>query len=666
MTLRPRAGLLGCFLLLATLLAGAAEPLRVQGDCQLVGPHAVALLDASRSMAVEQVHASGIGAFQPLPESGAYGFQSAAVWVRLQVDWAGARAERWLEVPTALLDHADLYRCDPQGRWTVQANGRSVSYSQRSVAVRFPTFRLAPGTGVETLYLRVLSRSTVEVEPALWDPHAYAEQMLRDYFWFGLGVGLLALLALVHLTIGISLKERVSSIYAAYAGVTATFMLAFEGALGGLLAPEHPQLDYWILSVSFPAFLALVWPVFSALVDLRDSAPRLDRTVTVAALAVGFAGAALRLAGFNRQVGPVLSLFFLALLALLLVVACWQVLRGNTAARFYLLCFTPTLLLAGYLVARNLGGPRIHWMSQHLGDFALYFHVVAMNLPVVARLLRLKRERDEAKARALQSAQEEQQRLDSLVIERTADLGVAKEQAEQALATAQEVLEGQRRLIQTVSHEFRTPLAIIDGTAQLLELQDGPSLPGNPSPAATIRAKVHKLLGFLDGALRQDQLGSGQWRLSPEAVAPGELLSTVLRGVDSDPATHPVQLRLTALPETLRMDPNMIAILVGNLVENAIHYSPAGGAIVVAAEGLSSGGLRISVTDRGVGIPPALVPRVFDRFFRTGQLPEVNGSGLGLYLAREIAHLHGGGLTVESELGRGSTFILTLPAGDPA
>ena len=305
-------------------------------------------------------------------------------------------------------------------------------------------------------------------------------------------------------------------------------------------------------------------------------------------------------------------------------------------------------------------------MSQHLGDFALYFHVVAMNLPVVARLLRLKRERDEAKARALQSAQEEQQRLDSLVIERTADLGVAKEQAEQALATAQEVLEGQRRLIQTVSHEFRTPLAIIDGTAQLLELQEGPSLPGNPSPAATIRAKVHKLLGFLDGALRQDQLGSGQWRLSPEAVAPGELLSTVLRGVDSDPATHPVQLRLTALPETLRMDPNMIAILVGNLVENAIHYSPAGGAIVVAAEGLSSGGLRISVTDRGVGIPPALVPRVFDRFFRTGQLPEVNGSGLGLYLAREIAHLHGGGLTVESELGRGSTFILTLPAGDPA
>ncbi|MEI6593865.1 MAG: hypothetical protein WCL47_11510, partial [Holophagaceae bacterium] len=67
MTLRPRAGLLGCFLLLATLLAGAAEPLRVQGDRQLVGPHAVALLDASRSMAVEQVHASGIGAFQPLP-----------------------------------------------------------------------------------------------------------------------------------------------------------------------------------------------------------------------------------------------------------------------------------------------------------------------------------------------------------------------------------------------------------------------------------------------------------------------------------------------------------------------------------------------------------------------------------------------------------------------
>ena len=114
MTLRPRAGLLSLFLLLATLLAGAAEPLRVQGDRQVLGPHAVALVEATRSLDIEKVHAAAAKHFSPLPESGVYGFQSGVVWVRLQLDWPGGTGERWLEIPTALLDHADLYRRDSE------------------------------------------------------------------------------------------------------------------------------------------------------------------------------------------------------------------------------------------------------------------------------------------------------------------------------------------------------------------------------------------------------------------------------------------------------------------------------------------------------------------------------------------------------------------------
>ena len=665
MTLRPRTGLLSLFLLLATLLAGAAEPLRVQGARQSVGGHAVALVDATRSLGVAAVHATAAKDFSALPDTGAYGFQDGAVWVRLQLDWTGVQGKRWLEVPTALLDHADLYRQGPDGRWEVQISGRVVPFSRRPVPVRFPTFILEPGSGLETLYLRVASLGTIEIEPILWDPPAYAERLVQDQFWFGLGVGLLVLLALIHFTIGVALKDKVSLLYSSYALLTATFMLSFGGVISGLVAPEHPRLDYWILSVCFPGFLLLVWPVFSAIVDLHDSAPRLDRFMTLAGVIAGLVGAAARLAGYNHLFGPPLSLIFLVQVAALAVVACWLVLRGNTAARFYLFTFLPMLLLGGYIVARNMGGPRIEWLNGHVGDLAIYFHVTAMNLPVVARLLRIREERDEALALTLRNTQEEKRRLDVLVAERTVDLAVAKERAEAALVTAQELMEGQRRLIRTVSHEFRTPLAIIDGTAQLLELQDGPSLPGNPSPAATIRAKVQKLLGFLDGALRQDRLGSGQWRLALEAVAPGELLDTVLAGVDADPGKHPVELRLEHLPAVFHLDPYMISILVGNLVENAIHYSPGGGAIVVTAEGLPSGGLRLAVMDHGIGIPPAVLPRIFDRFYRTGQLPEVNGSGLGLYLAQEIAHLHGGELTVESQLGRGSTFILTLPARGP-
>ncbi|MCX6546664.1 MAG: hypothetical protein NTW40_01250, partial [Acidobacteria bacterium] len=422
MTCRPQRGVLALLLLLAPLLAGAAEPLRVQGERQLLGAHAVAQVDATRSLGVEAVHAAPATAFQALPDTGAYGFQSGAVWVRLQLDWTGATGERWLEVPTALLDHADLYRRNPEGHWTVLANGRTVPYSRRSVPVRFPTFLLDPGTGVETLYLRVASLGTVELEPILWDPPAYAERMVRDHFWFGLGVGLLTLLALIHFTIGVALRDRVSLLYSAYALLTATFMLSFSGVLADLLAPEQPRLDYWVLSVCFPGFLVLIWPVFSSIVDLRDSAPRLDRVMTLTGISVGLAGAAARLAGYNTLVGPPLSLVFLVQVAALAVVACWLVLRGNTAARFYLFTFLPMLLLGGYIVARNMGGPRIEWLNGHIGDVAVYLHVTAMNLPVVTRLLRIQRERDEALALTLRNTQEETRRLDSLVAERTADL----------------------------------------------------------------------------------------------------------------------------------------------------------------------------------------------------------------------------------------------------
>ena len=126
-----------------------------------------------------------------------------------------------------------------------------------------------------------------------------------------------------------------------------------------------------------------------------------------------------------------------------------------------------------------------------------------------------------------------------------------------------------------------------------------------------------------------------------------------------------MELRLERLPGTAFADPKMLTVLLSNLLENAIRYSPQGGGIVVTGEALDQGAVRITVADQGIGIPADQLPRVFDRFYRTGQLPGVDGSGLGLYLYCEIARMHGGELSVESVLGQGSTFTLLLPAEGP-
>lgn len=660
---RPWVRLFVCLLLLSGLSGEAAEPLRIDGRRQSLAGHLEAFLEPDETRAVEVIQDAS---FQPLPGEATFGYQRDVLWLRFRLEWpATPIGERWLEVPSNLLDRVDLYRQDAQGRWAEQRNGRDIPFSRRPLPLRHPSFRLPGGpAGVEVVYLRVASRGSINVEPILWDPPALAAVLAREDFWEGLAAGLLFLLAVTHLSLGIAMQDRTNAIYACYTAISLITMLSYGGFFGALVAPETPRWDWWILALAAPALMAIVWPMFSAITDFRERQPRLDRTLTWGSLLMGSVFAISRLAGFNVVVGPLYSALYLLLLLGVFLAACWQVLAGNIPARFYLLAFAPLLLLLGHEVAHNMGMPKIDAFSSHGFAIMANGHLIILNLPVVLSLLRVKRERDEVVARELQASLSNARQLEAMVAERTQELQVAKAQAEGALASAKEVLEGQRLLIQTVSHEFRTPLAIIDGTAQLLEFESAPEPFGKPSPAATIRAKVRRLLDFLDGTLRQNQLESGSWRMVREPMDPVNLLQTVLARVQADSNAHFLSLSLDQVPGQFAADTRMLSILLVNLIENAIRYSPQGGEICIDAEGLPDGSLRIFVSDQGIGIPPEHLDRVFDRFYRTNQLPGVDGSGLGLYLSREIARMHGGELAVESRLGRGTTFTLTLP--DPA
>jgi len=113
----------------------------------------------------------------------------------------------------------------------------------------------------------------------------------------------------------------------------------------------------------------------------------------------------------------------------------------------------------------------------------------------------------------------------------------------------------------------------------------------------------------------------------------------------------------------LHGDRDKIALVLHNLVGNALKYTPDGGRIVVTVS-IEAGRLVVAVTDTGIGIGPDETERVFEKFYRSKnpQAAGVKGSGLGLAIAREVARLHGGDISLESELGKSSTFTLILPA----
>jgi signal transduction histidine kinase len=178
-----------------------------------------------------------------------------------------------------------------------------------------------------------------------------------------------------------------------------------------------------------------------------------------------------------------------------------------------------------------------------------------------------------------------------------------------------------------------------------------------------ISAKVLEMNALIEQMIEAARLEDGALMLRPADAdlrdIVGESVETAKHLADRK---HKIQLKTPDRPVWVRVDAERVKTIVTNLVGNAIKYSPGGGPIdceVTARAGIA----RVSVKDAGVGIAKEDLPILFTRFGRvsTPQTDHLPGTGLGLYLGRQLARLHGGEITVESAPGKGSTFALHLP-----
>ncbi len=215
------------------------------------------------------------------------------------------------------------------------------------------------------------------------------------------------------------------------------------------------------------------------------------------------------------------------------------------------------------------------------------------------------------------------------------------------------------------SHELRGPLTLLRGYLSMLS--DGELGELNPEVMQALPVMVQKadqMNGLVEQMIEAARLEEGRLELHPADTDLRELAHLAVEMV-RPLANRSHNLVFEQPPEAIRavVDRERIATILGNLLSNAIKYSPAGGRISCSV--LRKGAYAIiSVTDEGLGIPPEQVDKLFTRFGRlvTRETEHIGGTGLGLYLSRELARLHGGDVTVESEPGRGSTFSLSLPA----
>lgn len=223
----------------------------------------------------------------------------------------------------------------------------------------------------------------------------------------------------------------------------------------------------------------------------------------------------------------------------------------------------------------------------------------------------------------------------------------------------------QARFVSDASHELRTPIAVIQGYANLLDRWGKDDPDAMQESITAIRAEADSMKALVEQLLFLARGDNDSMKVEPEVLDLNALKEQVLKEAAMIDEAHPYQSHAGG-PVYVNADLGLVKQALRILTDNAAKYTQAGGCITLAVE--RQGDLaRVSVTDEGQGVPPEALPHIFERFYRTDQsrARQTGGAGLGLAIARWIAQRHGGWLEATSRLGVGTRITLVLPAIDP-
>ncbi|WP_247875584.1 sensor histidine kinase [Azospirillum sp. TSH100] len=621
----------------------AADPLRltVSTDRASLAGHFARLIDREHALGFGDVlKADAEGRFEPQTIFRGAGQTPDIHWYRFDLlREPGAPADWIIELGEAYIDHLDLYVPDrtmagDAAGYSIIRMGDFVPFSQRPMKTRLHTTRLTLPEGKPvSLYLRVESVSSITMRAAVYAVPAYAGFQVTNLLFLGLFFGVLAILIMGYVSLGLLLRDGALLAFTGYAGSVFVFYL-FSGGVASILLPDMPG---WLqnLVVGSSAFLgvaASAW-MWDRILDLRVRHPRLHWFY------VGIRWMALlslpsAVSWTYSITNPIVLLFATVGTLVGAVLSIVQAVRNpaDTSARYY--AASGLIAITGNTLTQFTvrGTLPVDLLFADPYQIAVLGTMLCLGSGLALRIRDLQRERVRA-------------------------------QEESAFATKR--AEEQRTFVAMLSHEFRTPLAAIQGAAQMIELSGEVRAPSMQSRVRRIIETTRRMSDLVELFLSADALDQGALALKPEVVPLDLLMDEALDGLAG--AENETRLSVTVEPtdRMLRVDLSFLGVAVANLVRNALRYSPPHTVVRVTAH-LAGQDLVIRVADQGHGMSPEEVERIGSIYFRASSSRGTKGSGLGLYMTQRIAAAHGGALTVDSTLGVGSVFTIRLPAvGEP-
>lgn len=615
--------------------------------------------------------------FTPLPGPVQEGFSRDTVWLRFTLARTADAPAQWLlRIRPPRIREATLYAPDGRGGFTETPLGDGRAFAAREIPDHNFVFPLEVSTAPAAYYLRLRNDGpSLRAELDLWQPVGFERERTGDYTLVGVLLGAAVLAICMNLIFMVWLRDGLYGHYALYVLCIAALTIHRQGYAAQWFLAERPERVAQALLVVNCFFNVVATAFMARIFQFRRHwvpAARFFDAVVV----FNLGAFVLALAGHHDAIaswvsaGSAASTLFGAVFVcyLLLVRRQFQYLLPASA-------FAIGTVLGLYGLLKLWLGERVPGASPDrlywIGSMA---HLVLLNAAVADRTRRAERDYRREKERVLAVRLEAEQALESTVARRTAELARSnaalheevatrarlQTQLLQSLEVERRAVAQQREFVSMVSHEFRTPLSVIDGAAQSLELSKLGAETVLTQRTERIRRAVQRLSLLIENILLADRLQPEQRALRLEEVD----MASIARDL-CDPARFPGAARVALAHEApaalVRGDRALLEIALQNLVQNALKYSPADRPVRLVLRQAHEA-VQIDVIDRGPGIAPGDRARIFEKYYRAESAGAVPGTGLGLHLSREIAMRHGGDVILLETGGNGSVFRLELPA----
>jgi len=669
--------LLALLLALVTGVARHGQTVSPPGDGLSLAGRVGVLVDPQGTLTLAQALASPQRFQTARGSSVNLGYTRKTAWLRIVMTAPagepGAR-EALLSLAPNFVDEIDVYvaRNRPgltPADFTHYAMGDRRPLLADSVSGLENVVPLTLTPGQETLALvRIASgHSALSITASLYAHADHTRRVttgaLLSGFWFG-GMAVLAAIQVVFF-----LFDR-KPFYILLAFSTCVAMMVYMGNLGVSrlwLFPDGGRGNDWFTGGSVWLGLFASGIAGASILELPRRHPFINR-VFQALACMGLAGVGFALADIHPEFAGPGYLVITALSTLAMIMGIVGIDRNASGTRLRAAAYT--ILWCGLILTmvQRTGMLSLPNWVAHAYAVSCLVHTLLLTGSLAVRLRAAEALNKLMREQALHAARAAERRAGLLVETRTAELAEAKRMAEDALRAELESQERQVRFMEVISHQYRTPLAVIRSNVDSIGLSLPPEDAANRERLDRVRRGVVRLVETLE-------VNVARSRLHGPAFEP-QLRDHLLSGVVATAATRAAdmlagRINLDMTPAArrakIRADAEMLELALINLLENAVKYSVASGSppVILSCDATDTDAI-IAVRDQGVGIPAGEIGAVTARAVRGSNAVNTEGSGLGLSLVSRIIAAHQGRLHIDSAAGAGTTVTVTLPLAPPA